>query len=1195
MKKLILILAVVLPFWANAQDYRVIDWKTDVLNIQTVGIDTFKFDAEPKDYNDAGAITREIGNYFIDFVARCFKIIDSNATTITVVDLEHINLAPQSNKIGRVYQSIVDADSLFESIGGVDISVLDDLSKWKDVARNNEIFGRKIKEKKLVDLSDVNDSTPKLTKTGQTLIWDEDSGYFDFNYNPLSIHEITHEPTGFEYPESVIVNYNSTNRTVTLTGNTTAFWRGDTISALVSGWTSTAHTATAGIWYLYYNGTNFIWSQSPWTFDMVQIAFVNYNFFAIKETHGLMQYQTHKELHETIGTYVSAGGDLSDYVVNSTTAADRRPLISQTTVMDEDNGTVMPALSSETYTRFYLTSIDSAKFTASSADIVSLSTNQPYWNQLSGDNWQQTLMANNSYSAAWVVGIPVASDAQSQPYRYLFVQPQSNSSTLSTIQAQSASSVSLGKLTGLTPELVFFAKIIIQYTAANWKIVSVEKLIGNKINQQAIIGGSYLSTVTTDTTLTGNGTTSNPLKVDTTEIATAHQLSLKVPFSGADRDVDLGANSINADTFKLDNSPLLLNTFKQGNLGGASNIFYSTGASSQPASGSINQVIGGNSLTANYVPKWDGSKLANSGMSEVGGNFGIGSNATNSKLTIANSVGFGIEIDPVSIPSVGRIFVYDRSISQFKDMRFGSTTNPITFTSIGKVGINKTIPAEQLDVNGNLIADVLKSRVPTGTPPLVVASSTKVDSLNVGFLDGKKASDFQLKSDTLTFDATLSDLNDSTAAIRALANTKAVVSGTDNYIMKKTGANTLGNSLARSNNTGIGIGVDANRTLHIGASGQPTFAFSDTRGGIDQQEMGFLYDAGISLSRPGMVFQKLGNDGSFSRNLFTFFQNGTINFDGIDYPDSNSVVFGTKKIGLGTPTPAARIHSQSTTTQLRLGYDATKYTDLSTGSTGNLTIDPTGDTTKVVGAVNSTGGFFKNGIEITGGGGSMVYPSAGLAKSTGTGWATSITDNSSNWNNAYDKKITTVGFTGTGATKQLKINRQDGTYIESYFTDLGGEWSMDTYGMTYIGGSVGVGTASISGTWFKGGDGTGTKIGLHGASYSGTGVYGTSASAAGVKGISVSNDGVYGTSSNRYGVNGASTNSYGVYGASTNSYGGVFEGLGCKATKFYVSSLNTAPASSSATGTTGEIRFTSDYIYVCVATNTWKRTQISTW
>jgi hypothetical protein len=37
------------------------------------------------------------------------------------------------------------------------------------------------------------------------------------------------------------------------------------------------------------------------------------------------------------------------------------------------------------------------------------------------------------------------------------------------------------------------------------------------------------------------------------------------------------------------------------------------------------------------------------------------------------------------------------------------------------------------------------------------------------------------------------------------------------------------------------------------------------------------------------------------------------------------------------------------------------------------------------------------------------------------------------------------------------------------------------------------------------------------------------------------------------------------------------------------------PASATATGTTGEIAWDANYIYVCTATNTWKRTAISTW
>jgi hypothetical protein len=37
------------------------------------------------------------------------------------------------------------------------------------------------------------------------------------------------------------------------------------------------------------------------------------------------------------------------------------------------------------------------------------------------------------------------------------------------------------------------------------------------------------------------------------------------------------------------------------------------------------------------------------------------------------------------------------------------------------------------------------------------------------------------------------------------------------------------------------------------------------------------------------------------------------------------------------------------------------------------------------------------------------------------------------------------------------------------------------------------------------------------------------------------------------------------------------------------------PASATASGTKGDIVFDGDYIYVCVETNTWKRSALSTW
>ena len=50
-----------------------------------------------------------------------------------------------------------------------------------------------------------------------------------------------------------------------------------------------------------------------------------------------------------------------------------------------------------------------------------------------------------------------------------------------------------------------------------------------------------------------------------------------------------------------------------------------------------------------------------------------------------------------------------------------------------------------------------------------------------------------------------------------------------------------------------------------------------------------------------------------------------------------------------------------------------------------------------------------------------------------------------------------------------------------------------------------------------------------------------------------------------------------------------------RGTQFLLSALNTAPATASSTGTLGEIRIDANYIYICTATNTWKRVAIATW
>ncbi|MEZ4530554.1 MAG: hypothetical protein R2855_05935 [Thermomicrobiales bacterium] len=69
-------------------------------------------------------------------------------------------------------------------------------------------------------------------------------------------------------------------------------------------------------------------------------------------------------------------------------------------------------------------------------------------------------------------------------------------------------------------------------------------------------------------------------------------------------------------------------------------------------------------------------------------------------------------------------------------------------------------------------------------------------------------------------------------------------------------------------------------------------------------------------------------------------------------------------VGIGTVSPSSRLHVESTTEQLRLGYDASNYVSFTTGSTGGLTITP-----RTTGQLALSGNFdlstISSGFEIT--------------------------------------------------------------------------------------------------------------------------------------------------------------------------------------------------------------------------------------
>ena len=340
----------------------------------------------------------------------------------------------------------------------------------------------------------------------------------------------TLDPTGFLDPSLASASYDYTTRQITLSGTYEAVWKGSKVDSISGTWVSPAHTATNGVWFLYYDGANVIWSQTSWTFDKLMIASAYYdgtvNSFGMNEMHGVMDWRAHRTLHLTTGTFLLSGADMSDYTLNSTTPVNRRPLVSAATVLDEDVSTVINAITLESYNRFYLTGASAVgTFAFNATDIIPVTGARPNYNQFTGGAWQQTPLSSNAYAAVWLIAIPVTSDANSQKFRYLWVQPQSESTTLGTIQALSPSSVNLNGLSTNVAEIVFVGKVIVRYLGAptnNWTVISVEKLVGTKISQSAVTG-NFLTAISTDASFTGDGSTTSPLALSGTVTTSGYQ------------------------------------------------------------------------------------------------------------------------------------------------------------------------------------------------------------------------------------------------------------------------------------------------------------------------------------------------------------------------------------------------------------------------------------------------------------------------------------------------------------------------------------------------------------------------------------------------------------------------------------------------------------------------------------------------
>jgi hypothetical protein len=319
--------------------------------------------------------------------------------------------------------------------------------------------------------------TPVATNSRAVTTDTDESGYYDGTawVWDRTVYTDTKDPTGWLSPTNVTVSYNATNRTVTLTpvsGTLQYYWRGVKVD-LGATWTSAAHTNADGEYYLYStDGVNIGWSNTVWAFDMLMVAKAIVSTtpaykFAIKETHGLMPWEVHQELHETVSSYRTSGGALTagTYAENTATDAANSPGFDAAIIKDEDDSVTIPAWVEGTYTTMRIGA--SSKATFDTTATLPFRSSGSYILVNNPTTGAETASTNNKYVNVYQVLIPAAADTDSQKYRTVMLQPQRDHPSLADAQLENPQNLSFGDLSATTPEFVIYARITYALSAGD--------------------------------------------------------------------------------------------------------------------------------------------------------------------------------------------------------------------------------------------------------------------------------------------------------------------------------------------------------------------------------------------------------------------------------------------------------------------------------------------------------------------------------------------------------------------------------------------------------------------------------------------------------------------------------------------------------------------------------------------------------